>query len=137
MVQRRWSESVTVSALPCLHEGQEDVRCRIQRNWIHDTVFLRRDHALDSVADAAERMNCMAVRKSKEVVIQTRWNKIKADVRRCPNCKGHQQHLCVIPGKLFKRYWIECWRCHWCGSDRSTIWSAVKYWNSPEFRKKR
>lgn len=70
-------------------------------------------------------------RKSREWHIRSVWGRLKVTVKVCPNpkCHSRQTHICVIPKRTFKRYWLECWNCHWCGRRANTIRGAIRQWN--------
>ena len=67
--------------------------------------------------------------------IQKRWDRKKHKVsRRCPNCKGHRIWLKRSMSERFKKYSLECERCHWVIGNAITINGAIKMWN--EYRRR-
>ena len=61
--------------------------------------------------------------------IQKKWDQRKNFVMKCPICRGKNIHLCVHLHRVFNRYWLECFQCHWCGADANTIKGAIRLWN--------
>lgn len=52
------------------------------------------------------------------------------DLKPCPICGDKHRRLCrtVLP-RRWKKYWIECWYCHFCTSPAATKWGARRKWN--------
>lgn len=51
--------------------------------------------------------------------------------KECPDCEAPYPWLVrVHPVRLlFTRYYVECWRCHYCGETKIGKSRAVKAWN--------
>lgn len=61
--------------------------------------------------------------------MQERWDKLKKDREPCPNCGSIDIHLIRSFKQIFKRYRLECWRCHYCAKQANTIRGAIRVWN--------
>ena len=53
------------------------------------------------------------------------------DKKPCPGCEAPYPWLVrVHPVRLlFTRYYVECWKCHYCGKTKIGKERAVKAWN--------
>lgn len=53
------------------------------------------------------------------------------DKKECPGCEAPYPWLVrVHPVRfLFTRYYVECWRCHYCGKTKIGKKRAVRAWN--------
>ena len=58
-----------------------------------------------------------------------RWRRFKPKVRWCPDCRCHTVVLNDSYFHRFRRFFIECENCHWCGKSYPTIGMAVRSWN--------
>ena len=53
------------------------------------------------------------------------------DKKSCPGCEAPYPWLVrVHPVRLiFTRYYVECWKCHYCGKTKIGKRRAIKAWN--------
>lgn len=61
--------------------------------------------------------------------IEKKWNKIKSKAKPCPDCGCKDVGLNDCFMRRFKRFFLECEECHWCGKTYPTIRMAVRSWN--------
>lgn len=58
-----------------------------------------------------------------------RWQKMRSKAQPCPNCNSPRIWLNQSLTYRYKKFWLECGECHWCGKSRPTIRWAVHMWN--------
>ena len=53
-------------------------------------------------------------------------------MRHCPSCGRCHPWLVRVHHdmKLFDRFYVECWHCHFCGKTKIGKRRAIKAWNS-------
>lgn len=52
------------------------------------------------------------------------------ELKPCPNCKSTNiKKVRICSRRLASWYFIECFKCHWCGPVRLFLYRAVKAWN--------
>ena len=53
------------------------------------------------------------------------------DKKPCPDCKTPYPRTVRVHHdmKLFDRYFVKCWKCHYCGKTKIGKERAVKAWN--------
>lgn len=73
-------------------------------------------------------MNESAYRRRHERVGR-KWKKLKPKAKHCPNCRCHSIGLNDFYFRKFKRFFLECENCHWCGKSYPTIRMAIRSWN--------
>lgn len=62
--------------------------------------------------------------------IHKKWMKMKQKVRNCPNCGSCRTGLNERIGiRKWKKYFIECENCYWCGKNYRTMRMAIWMWN--------
>ena len=61
--------------------------------------------------------------------INRKWQKLKPKADRCPNCGCRIVGLNDCFMYKWKRFFINCEECHWCGRRKPTIRMAIKAWN--------
>lgn len=67
--------------------------------------------------------------------VRRKWREKKVKAKPCPNCECGQIGLNDSLLHRWKRFYLECENCHWCGKSRPTIGAAVKAWNRDNVEK--
>ena len=58
-----------------------------------------------------------------------KWAKLKPKANDCPDCNSCRTGLNDRLLHRWKRFYLECENCHWCGRSMPTIRLAVWIWN--------
>lgn len=61
--------------------------------------------------------------------IGKRWAKLISKRKPCPDCGSYRTGLNHCLMHKFKKYFLECEDCHWCGKTMPTIRMAIWSWN--------
>ena len=58
------------------------------------------------------------------------------ELKPCPHCEAPYPWLVRVHHdcRLFTRYYVECWHCHYCGKTKIGKRRAVKAWNKIQRR---
>ena len=60
---------------------------------------------------------------------QRKWDKLKHRAKCCPDCFCENVGLNESHLSKWKRFYLECENCHWCGDSYPTIKMAIRNWN--------
>lgn len=61
--------------------------------------------------------------------VSRKWNRLGPKADACPECNEHELGLNDSLTHRWKRFFVECEHCHWCGKSRPTIRWAIRAWN--------
>ena len=60
----------------------------------------------------------------------------KSTVKRCPNCRSRSiKYVHCLSHRLPWWWYVECWKCHWCGKKKLFLKRAIKSWNKESEKK--
>lgn len=77
-------------------------------------------------------MNADVIRtkwERKSDLIQKKWDMKKEKRESCPCCLSYNIHLNHSHSRKWRKYWLECWSCHWTEKSATTIDGAIRKWN--------
>ena len=91
------------------------------------------DRTQEKVIEAWNRRTADVIRtewERKADRIQRKWERKKKKRESCPCCLSNNIHLNNSQSKKWcKKYWLECWSCHWTEKSAPTIGGAIRKWN--------
>lgn len=58
-----------------------------------------------------------------------KWRRLKKLADVCPACFSDRVGLNESHTSIWKRFWLECDECYYCGKSRPTIRMAIRTWN--------
>ena len=67
--------------------------------------------------------------------VRRKWREKKVKAKPCPNCECDKIGLNDSLLHRWKRFYLVCENCHWCGKRRPTIGAAVRAWNRDNVEK--
>lgn len=67
--------------------------------------------------------------ESRQRRVERAWNRLKCKALCCPECGSLKVGLADSYTSVFRRFYISCEECYWCGKHRPTIRWAIHVWN--------
>ena len=67
--------------------------------------------------------------------VRRKWREKNVKAKPCPNCGCGKLGLNDSILHRWKRFYLECENCHWCGKSRPTIGTAIRAWNRDNVEK--
>ena len=67
--------------------------------------------------------------RERHAKVGKKWAKLKPKANNCPDCGSCGTGLNDRLLHKWKRFYLECENCHWCGRSMPTIRLAVWIWN--------